>query len=152
MRNQADDGYWNDFDGTLASYKNTGKVDAWDSSAAMFLLVAGRRQKLTGKEPSPDLLRTAKNALKCIEAVTDAAHGLTWATPKYKVKFLMDNIEVYAGLRAAETLFAAGARRPRRKKRRLRPIGLARDSRTTGTGKRNSLLTPNTKAAPLKAG
>jgi hypothetical protein len=108
-KNQAADGYWNDFEGTIGGYKSNGKVDAWDSSAAMFLLVAARYHRCGGKA-TPTVMEAAKKALKCIEIVTDN-DGLTWATPNYKVKFLMDNIEVYAGLRAgAEHFTAVGAK------------------------------------------
>ena len=103
--NQADDGYWNDYEGTVAVYKNNGKVDAWDSSAALFLLVAGKYQQAGGKV-TPRIVTAARKALRCIETVSDR-DGLTWATPTYKVKFLMDNVEVYAGLQAASELFAA---------------------------------------------
>lgn len=102
---QEGDGYWNDFTGPADGYQNNGKVDAWDSSAAMFLLTVGRYQRAGGKMP-PALTAAAKKALKCIETVTDK-DGLTWAMPTYKVKFLMDNIEVYAGLRAGADFFTA---------------------------------------------
>jgi hypothetical protein len=48
----------------------------------------------------------AKRSLKCIQNLTDK-DGLTWAKPDHKVKFLMDNIEVRAGLAAARDLFIA---------------------------------------------
>jgi hypothetical protein len=104
-RNQAAEGYWNDFTGTVEGYRNNGKVDAWDSSAALYLLVAGRYQRAGGKV-TPAIAAAARKALRCIESVTDE-DGLSWATPKYRVKFLLDNIEVYAGLRSAAGLFAA---------------------------------------------
>ncbi len=104
-KNQAADGYWNDFEGTLAGYKNNGKVDAWDSSAATFLLVAGRYRHAGGKA-TPTVVAAAKRALRCIGTVADR-DGLTWATPTHKVKYLMDNIEVYAGLRAGAEFFTA---------------------------------------------
>jgi hypothetical protein len=104
-QNQAADGYWNDFEGTVAGYRNNGKVDVWDSSAAMFLLVAGRYQR-TGGKARPSTVAAARKALRCIETVTDG-DGLTWASPTYKVKYLMDNTEVYAGLRAGADFFTA---------------------------------------------
>lgn len=104
-RNQTSQGYWNDFDGTLADYRDNGRVDAWDSSAATFLMVAGRYH--CGDVALPEAIAAAaRKALECIEAVTDV-DGLTWATPTHKVKFLMDNIEVYAGLRAGARLFTS---------------------------------------------
>ena len=101
---QESNGYWFDWEGTRANFRSNGKVDAWDSSAAMFLLVAGRFQEAGGRV-SPAVLQAAQRSLKCIEHVT-AADGLTWAKPSYKVKYLMDNIEVYGGLRAGATLFS----------------------------------------------
>ncbi|MCX7665539.1 MAG: hypothetical protein N2112_08340 [Gemmataceae bacterium] len=97
-------GYWFDYVGTTrANYKSNGQVDAHDSSAAMFLLVLERFRKSGGKI-TPKMQASAKAAFKCIQDVTDE-DGLTWAKPDYQVKFLMDNIEVYAGLHAARDFF-----------------------------------------------
>lgn len=104
-KNQAADGYWNDFEGTADSYANTGKVDAWDSSAALFLMAAGRYRRCGG-HMTPALMAAARKALAGLARVTDA-DSLTWAKPDYKVKFLMDNVEVCAGLRAAAGLLSA---------------------------------------------
>ena len=103
-KHQSADGYWNDFEGSVGGYKDNGKVDAWDSSAAMFLLVAGRCHRAGGKA-TPAVVAAARRALTCIETVTDR-DGMTWATPTHRVKFLMDNVEVYAGLRAGVEFFA----------------------------------------------
>jgi len=98
-------GFWHDFTGTIAAYKSNDKVDAHDSSAALFLMVAERYQRRGGKI-SGYVSAAAKSALKCIQHVTDT-DGLTWAKPNYKVKFLMDNVEVYGGLIAGRKLFIA---------------------------------------------
>jgi hypothetical protein len=100
-QNQSAEGYWTDVEGTAAAHQSNGTVDAWDSSAALFLLVAGRYRR-AGGQTTEALATATRRALACIESVTDA-DGLTWATPAYKVKFLMDNVEVQAGLRATET-------------------------------------------------
>lgn len=98
-------GFWCDHTGTIASYKSNGQVDAHDSSAALFLLVLARYQQVGGNVS--DAMRiAAKRSLVCIQNVTDT-DGLTWAKPDYKIKFLMDNIEVGAGLAAAEKFFRA---------------------------------------------
>ncbi len=102
-KHQSADGYWNDYEGTSVGYKNNEKVDAWDSSAAMFLLVTARFQKIGGKV-KPAVVEAAKKSLRCIEALCDD-DGLTWATPTYKMKFLMDNVEVYAGLKSSIAFF-----------------------------------------------
>ena len=100
-RHQSADGFWNDFEGTAATYADNGKVDAWDSSAAMFLLVAGHYRRAGGLA-TEEVAAATKRALACIETVTDS-DGLTWATPACRVKYLMDNVEVCAGLRATAT-------------------------------------------------
>ena len=107
-KHQAPDGYWTDFEGTAAAYRDTGKVDAWDSSAALFLRVAEGARR-AGGTVTPDTLAAAQRALACLEKVTDA-DGLTWAKPDYRMKYLMDNVEVVAGLQAAAALFAAAGR------------------------------------------
>ena len=98
-KHQSADGYWNDFEGTARAYADTGKVDAWDSSAALFLLAAARHQRSEG-QTAPAVTVAIARALACLARVTDA-DGLTWATPNHKVKYLMDNVEVRAGLLAA---------------------------------------------------
>lgn len=103
-KHQSPEGFWFDQEGTSAKYSSTGKVDAWDSSAALYLLVAERYQR-TGKSLSSNVLRATKNAVKCIKAVEDPTDGLTWAKPDFKVKYLMDNIETRAGLVAASKLY-----------------------------------------------
>ena len=102
---QSDQGYWNDFGGTVANYGVVAPVDAFDSSAATFLMVLGRYHQAGGLL-TPELVHAARKAFDCIKLVT-ASDGLTWAAPTYHVKYLMDNIEVYAGLRAAHDVFLA---------------------------------------------
>lgn len=102
---QSAEGYWTDFEGTRSSVADTGTVDAWDSSAALFLLVAERYRR-AGGEDKPETLTAARRAFACLARLTDA-DGLTWAKPDYRVKFLMDNIEVLAGWRAAAAHFDA---------------------------------------------
>ena len=104
-KNQAKAGCWNDFEGTSSACADSGKVDAWDSSAALFLMVAGRYHR-AGGPATPALQAAAAKAVACIATTTDQ-DGLTWAKPDFKVKYLMDNVEVCAGLRAAAGLFAA---------------------------------------------
>src|SRR5437588_379259 len=45
-------------------------------------------------------------AIRAIESTLDT-DGLTWATPTYHVKYLMDEAEVYVGLRSAAALTSA---------------------------------------------
>lgn len=93
-------GYWCDHTGTAANYQSNGKTDAHDSSAALHLLVVERYQRAGGKM-TDKLDGSVKAAEKCLAGLTDK-DGLTWAKTDYRVKYLMDNVEVYAGLRAAE--------------------------------------------------
>ena len=123
VRHQAPDGYWNDYEGTSAAYRDTAKVDAWDSSAALFLLVAERYRRAGGRV-TPALTAAARGALACLERVSDT-DGLTWAKPDYRVKFLMDNVEVCAGLRAASGLFTASGHAAEAQQARARAERLA---------------------------
>jgi hypothetical protein len=100
--------------GTDGSLTSTGSMDSTDSYAALFLLAAdaawsasrtvegttAARARLAG-------LRTGLDgALRAVESTVDA-DGLTWAAPTWRVKYLMDQAEVFAGMQAADRLFAA---------------------------------------------
>jgi hypothetical protein len=106
--NQRRDGTIDDFEGGLtAGYKSNGTRDSVDAYAGTFLLAVYRYFLKSAGKPLPDrVLTAAKNALIAIQSVRDE-DGLTWAAKEYRVKFLMDNLETYAGLAAAERLFAA---------------------------------------------
>ncbi len=105
LSHQASDGYLPDFVGSPTDYKITPTVvDAWDSSAALFLLVLGRYERAGGLM-SKDFVTAARKALACIQATTDKTDGVTWAKPTYPIKYLEDNIEVYAGLIEGATFF-----------------------------------------------
>jgi hypothetical protein len=125
---QTAEGYWTDFEGVCAAYRDTGKVDAWDSSAALFLLVAERYRR-AGGTLTPEALAAAQRAFDCLTFVTDS-DGLTWAKPDYRMKYLMDNVEVRAGLRAAATLFDATGAAPAARQAREQADRLTR--RITG--------------------
>ncbi len=87
-------------------YSNNGKpqYDSTDSYAALFLSVLWRYYEETGdaayiKAHYSDINRIV-NALF---ATMD--NGLTWAKPDYRVKYFMDNAEVYEGLADAAKLY-----------------------------------------------
>jgi hypothetical protein len=101
---QEPEGFWHDYEGTRASYSNTGFIDAWDSSAAMYLLVLGRYQA-EGGIVTEEMETAALRSLDCLAGLTDPQDGLTVAKPSYQVKYLMDNIEVYAGLVSGASCF-----------------------------------------------
>ncbi len=79
-------------------------VDAEDSSAALFLVVT---EKFVTKGGSKSFVRNNKNAIRAVEDTliklidTD---GLSWAKQSYPIKYMMDNVEVLAGLEAAARL------------------------------------------------
>jgi hypothetical protein len=79
-------------------------VDAVDSSAALFLLVA---DKFVTKGGSKSFVTGNKTAVREIEntllSLIDT-DGLSWAKENYKIKYMMDNVEVLAGLEAAARL------------------------------------------------
>ena len=104
VKNQSNEGFWYEFEGNVMQYRSNSKIDAWDSSAALFLMVAERYER-AGQKLNPNILTAARKAFHCIQVVEDPSDGLTWAKPDYKVKFLLDNIETYGGLVAAETIF-----------------------------------------------
>ena len=106
---------YNGIDGTIYDYKVTlengkiskeeskGSYDSTDSYAATFLMVLEKYYDKTGDgeyivEFSDDIVRIV-NAMLCT-----LNRGLTYAKPDYKVKYLMDNCEVYEGLVAAKNV------------------------------------------------
>ena len=121
----ATSGFITDYKGSRrrGTFFSTGQMDSVDAYASTFLQVAERywaeasalspveRQELAAALPPGTLVQAARLALRAIESVTDH-DGLTWARPDYRVKFLLDNTEVYGGLRAAESLFASVGARP----------------------------------------
>ena len=98
-------GYVTDYvvasDGSVSSKHD---MDSTDAYAGTFLLAARRtwlatsdRGRLTALAPG------IRGALRAITSTQDA-DGLTWAKPAWKVKYLMDQAEAYAGLQAAAEL------------------------------------------------
>lgn len=80
--------------------------DSTDSYAATFLCVVAKYYEKTGdleylQANSQDLQRL----LNPIRQTMDK--GLTFAKPDYRIKYLMDNCEVYEGLVAAEKVYTA---------------------------------------------
>lgn len=104
-------------DGTMDDYRlqdgklqPTGDCDSTDSYAATFLealhrtvQVSRERQLLTAHYPA------AMKAVKGIR-LTLQEDGLTWAKPSHRVKYLMDNVEVYRGWQSAAWLAQAMTR------------------------------------------
>lgn len=101
--NQDSGGFWYDYAGTYGNYKSNGHVDAHDSSAAMFLVVCDRFVN-SGGSLSNKCKAAVKRSFDLLNTNTNE-DGLTYAKSTYEVKYLMDNIEVRAGYRAAVRLF-----------------------------------------------
>ena len=117
--NTADTDY-NRVDGTIYDYSVTlenGKIvkeeitvkdgkksyDSTDSYAATFRMVLNKYYEKTGDtdyiiENGDDIVRVAEAMFSTINM------GLTYAKPDYKVMYLMDNCEVYEGVKCAEKL------------------------------------------------
>ncbi|MDQ3222059.1 MAG: glycoside hydrolase family 76 protein [Gemmatimonadota bacterium] len=83
---------------------STGSMDSTDSYAGTFLHAAHKVWKVTGNGARLAALSAGlAGAVTAIEA-TQEPDGLTWAKPTYKVKYLMDQSEAWAGLQAAYVL------------------------------------------------
>ena len=87
-------------------------MDSTDAYAATFFLAADAAyqasERLQGRSTARSRLTALSGgldgALRAVEATTDN-DGLTWAKPAWRVKYLMDQAEVYAGLQAAARVF-----------------------------------------------
>ncbi len=101
---QQQDGSICDFTGTMDSYESSGKYDSTDSYTATYLVIALKVARLNNGEIPDNVAAAVKKAYGCMNS-TMQKDGLTWATPAYKAKYLMDAIEVNQGLTAAVELF-----------------------------------------------
>ena len=112
---------FNGLDGTIYDYVVTmkdGKIvsedisepdgadsyDTTDSYAATFLTVVGKYLRKTG---DGEYLTANAESLRRITSVifSNLQGGLTYAKPNHRVKYLMDNCEVYEGAVAAAEIF-----------------------------------------------
>ena len=90
--------------GEIVSESSTGSYDSTDSYAATFLTVLEKYYNKTG---DADYIISHAEEIRRITNVMFATmnDGLTYASPNHKVKYLMDNCEVYEGFLAAAELF-----------------------------------------------
>lgn len=80
------------------------KYDSSDSYAALFLTVLNKYEKVTGD--TEYVFSKRADIKRVVNAMTATMHnGLAFACPDYKIKFLMDNSEVYEGAVNAAELF-----------------------------------------------
>lgn len=89
---------------TIAMYKRNYSYDSTDSYAATFLSVLNKYYNETGD--SEYIISHAEEIERIINAMLATYHkGMTYAKPDWKVKYLMDNCEVYEGLLDAVELY-----------------------------------------------
>lgn len=100
-------GFVTDYRRSGGAMVSTGNMDSTDACAGTFLLAARAALKASGDRARLVTLRRGiSRAVSAIEATQDH-DGLTWAKPTWRVKYLMDQAETYAGLRAASELARA---------------------------------------------
>lgn len=79
--------------------------DSTDSYAALFLHLLYEYSEATGD--AGYVLRHKTEVRRTVRAMLCTMdNGLSWAKPDYKVKYLMDNSEVYRGVCSAEKLYS----------------------------------------------
>jgi hypothetical protein len=96
-----------DFKVSGSNETSTNDADSTDSYAATFLSLAWAYWK-TGDPNARAYIQSLKYPLDCVGGVivqTKQANGLTWAKPDYQIQYLMDNCEVYRGLRDLANIF-----------------------------------------------
>ena len=97
-------GYVTDYTITNGAPVSTGDMDSTDAYAGTYLMAVLEAWLTTGdRQQVLALHRGIAAAVSAIES-TQQSDGLTWATPSWRVKYLMDQAETFAGLKAAEEL------------------------------------------------
>jgi hypothetical protein len=97
-------GYVTDYTFANGAETSTGTFDSTDAYAGTFLAAAWDTYAATDNTTDlAKLIPAIQLAVHAIES-TQQSDGLTWATPTYFAKYLMDNAEVYGGLVSAENL------------------------------------------------
>ncbi|WP_409344738.1 hypothetical protein [Paenibacillus sp. MBLB4367] len=85
----------------------SGDFDSTDSYASTFLNVLRKYAAKTGDTAYLQAHRSDIELIAGAMLATKQADGLTWAKPAYRVKYLMDNAEVYKGLLDMEWISGA---------------------------------------------
>ncbi|MEN6384266.1 MAG: hypothetical protein ABFD79_03620 [Phycisphaerales bacterium] len=107
MNNQLNkDGTIYVYEGTYPDYTSSGHYDSTDAYAAQFIDTAYVYYKITSDAAFLDWVWPYIIKVAGAMDLTLQSDGLTWATPAYFVKYLMDNSEVYIGYKTASE-FAA---------------------------------------------
>lgn len=98
-----------DYDVTAGgALRTSGEADSVDSYAATFVSLAATAWR-NGDAPLRAYVAGIRGDIERIASAMDAVSdgdGLTWALPNYRLKYLMDNSEVYRGLIDLATLRA----------------------------------------------
>ena len=91
--------------GIVISETSKGSYDSTDSYSALFVKALADYVKAYG---DGSYLNKHEDTIKDIVNVMFAtmSGGYTYAKPDYKIRYLMDNSEVYAGLKAAEYIYS----------------------------------------------
>ncbi len=89
---------------TVSEPDNADSYDTTDSYAATFLTVVYKYFRQTGD--SDYLVANAEDLKRITDVIfSNLQNGLTYAKPNHRVKYLMDNCEVYEGAIAAAGIF-----------------------------------------------
>jgi hypothetical protein len=104
---EARNGFVTDYNVVNGAEVSSGTMDSTDAYAGTFLSAVQAVYNVTGDRSQLTALKTGiAGAVNAIKATQDA-DGLTWAKPTWHVKYLMDQGETWAGLRAASNLALA---------------------------------------------
>jgi hypothetical protein len=104
---QTAQGFVYDYVTSGGSETTKGAMDSTDAYAGTFLLALQAAWQATHDQRELRALAPGMAAaVRAIEATQDI-DGLTWAKPGFSAKYLMDQAEAYAGLRAGSVLAAA---------------------------------------------
>lgn len=101
LSHRNEDGYVNDYIWKDGQEVDTGKADSEDSYPATFFLLA--LAYVAATEDTDWALAHQSELVSILDGIIalQQKDGLTWAKRSWKVKYLMDNCEVYQGLCAA---------------------------------------------------
>ena len=94
------------YNGNYPNYSSSGHYDSTDAYAAQFIDTAYVYYKTTSDAAFLDWVWPYIIKVAGAIDLTLQSDGLTWATPTYLVKYLMDNSEVYIGYKTAAELAA----------------------------------------------
>lgn len=98
------DGTISDYGGTAASYLPKGDFDSSDSYGALFLTTLWMWYQDSEDRARLAIMTTAIDRAVAAMALTMEPDNLTWAKPTYRIKYTMDNSEVFQGYFAAAQL------------------------------------------------